>query len=111
MNKIIITGNPVDGFNYYGPFDEEELTLAYDSFDGDWWVASLKKLDDVCYVCNSDADYECAPLANNLPTDGIIGGQVEVVYGKPVCNKHLSFIIRKNMLIRNRHTGEHLFMN
>ena len=41
---IVVTGNPVDGFVFYGPWDNsdaavdgaEDMRLA-----GDWWIAPL----------------------------------------------------------------------
>lgn len=41
--KVIITGNPVDGFELIGPFDSEvdETTLDKYAEGGDWWVADL----------------------------------------------------------------------
>lgn len=39
-SKIIVTGNPVDGFEFYGPFavlDDDTCN----EFEGDWWVARL----------------------------------------------------------------------
>lgn len=43
--KIIVTGNPVEGFTYHGPFHElPEGWLA--GVEGDWWVAELKSLED-----------------------------------------------------------------
>lgn len=43
MSKIIITGNPVQGFQYFGPFGEltEEIT---DQLETDWWVTDLEEL-------------------------------------------------------------------
>jgi hypothetical protein len=42
---ILITGDPVDGFFYYGPFDTNDDAVAYadDEQHGmDWWVAELQ---------------------------------------------------------------------
>lgn len=45
MDKwIAITGNPVDGFSYYGPFENHEGAITFaekSNFDGDWWIALL----------------------------------------------------------------------
>lgn len=39
---IIISGNPVDGLNFFGPFDDIELAIewAAERFD-EWWSATL----------------------------------------------------------------------
>lgn len=41
---LVITGNPVDGFFYYGPFDNAGAAIewAERNQDGqDWWIAPL----------------------------------------------------------------------
>jgi hypothetical protein len=41
---ILIEGNPLDGYNFYGPFKDEAAAIAYagrDPEDTDWWVADL----------------------------------------------------------------------
>lgn len=45
MDKIIITGNPVNGFTYYGTFSsvDEATDWAGLNLGGDWWVAELNK--------------------------------------------------------------------
>lgn len=47
--KYIITfGNPVDGFNYCGPFDTADDAVQYaNTFDDDgpWWVVELTPPD------------------------------------------------------------------
>lgn len=47
MNKwIVITGNPVDGCNYIGPFDSREAAEDYIYHDSsDWWVVELQSPD------------------------------------------------------------------
>lgn len=41
---ILVTGNPVDGLSFYGPFDEiADETL--DKFEGDWWIADLNEIE------------------------------------------------------------------
>ena len=41
---ILITGDPVDGFEYFGPFKtgEEAIAAGEDHLDGDWWIAPLR---------------------------------------------------------------------
>lgn len=41
--KIIITGNPVDGFLFHGPFVDPERASTYllDFIGADWWIADL----------------------------------------------------------------------
>jgi hypothetical protein len=40
---IIITGNPVQGFSYVGPFNDnnDAVEAAIDILEADWWVAEL----------------------------------------------------------------------
>jgi hypothetical protein len=41
---IVITGNPVDGFNHFGPFDGPEDASAWaevQRFDWEYWVTEL----------------------------------------------------------------------
>jgi hypothetical protein len=41
---IVITGNPLDGFNHYGPFNtlDEALRWGEDYYaGGDWWITKL----------------------------------------------------------------------
>ena len=44
--SIIVTGNPVDGFEFYGPFKSITEAAEHANTDGlfddhDWWVADL----------------------------------------------------------------------
>lgn len=44
MSVIVITGNPVSGLNFYGPFDTANEAVEYghrNDEGGDWWVAPL----------------------------------------------------------------------
>lgn len=44
MAAIVIIGNPVQGFNYHGPFDTVEEAAEWgndNSEGGDWWVTDL----------------------------------------------------------------------
>lgn len=46
MKYIIITGNPVDGLGFVGPFKTAEEANRYADLSftaGDWWVVSLDK--------------------------------------------------------------------
>lgn len=46
MTHILITGNPVDGFDYTGPFDTASDAADYANTHDimpDWWVAPLAK--------------------------------------------------------------------
>lgn len=37
---IVLTGNPVEGFDIYGPFDDTETAVEWsmDNIESDWWV-------------------------------------------------------------------------
>jgi len=40
---IIVTGNPIDGLHFIGPFESAaEATDAAATFVGDWWIAPLE---------------------------------------------------------------------
>jgi hypothetical protein len=44
MDKyIVVVGDPVDGFEFYGPFntEPEAIEWAGENLNGDWWTASL----------------------------------------------------------------------
>jgi hypothetical protein len=44
MRNIVVTGNPVYGFYYYGPFDSVESASEWARTtlsSPDWWVAGL----------------------------------------------------------------------
>ena len=43
MNYIVIYGDPVDGFNFVGPFADRDEAVRYAEFDAgtDWWIAEL----------------------------------------------------------------------
>ena len=46
MSKfILVTGNPVDGLSFFGPFNdpEEAHEFAEGCGTGDWWVAMLEE--------------------------------------------------------------------
>ncbi len=53
MNKIVITGNPVDGYTYWGPFDQLNDSIA-NQFEGDWWVAELNYIDNATDIADRD---------------------------------------------------------
>ena len=40
---IFITGNPVDGFEYNGPFEcyDDAFKYGEENGDSDWWIAPL----------------------------------------------------------------------
>ena len=40
---MVITGNPVQGFDFFGPFDDPQQAVdwAADLIEADWWVAEL----------------------------------------------------------------------
>lgn len=62
---IVITGNPVDGFSYFGPYenaqdatdDAGEAVLALD-----WWVAPLLSVDEL-----NDPNGDAAELPDPTP--------------------------------------------
>ena len=46
---VVITGNPVDGLFFYGPFDSYDEATAYAerNHDGDdWWATKLQQPEE-----------------------------------------------------------------
>lgn len=44
-NWIVIIGNPLDGFDIYGPFLEQETALEFAELQNggrEWWITKLK---------------------------------------------------------------------
>ena len=43
MKYLIIIGNPVQGFDIFGPFDDvdQAITWGEDLVQGDWWLTEL----------------------------------------------------------------------
>ena len=48
MKYLIVFGNPIDGFNFRGPFDDHETARFYADivYDGDWWLAEITPPDE-----------------------------------------------------------------
>lgn len=46
---ILITGNPVDGFEYFGPFKtgKEAITYGEERLGNDWWIAPLRGKEEL----------------------------------------------------------------
>lgn len=45
---IIVTGDPIEGFTFVGPFDSEKDAAKHGNTDGnlkagDWWIAPLEE--------------------------------------------------------------------
>jgi hypothetical protein len=50
MICIVITGNPMSGFTYYGPFANRAVAHAWANDilgANDWWIAPLSDMDEV----------------------------------------------------------------
>jgi hypothetical protein len=46
MMHILIVGNPMDGFSYFGPFESVEDAIEYGEknfAEDEWWVSELNK--------------------------------------------------------------------
>ncbi len=44
MSYIVCYGNPIDGFDFVGPFESAEEAVEYgnsERFSTNWWVAKL----------------------------------------------------------------------
>lgn len=42
--RLVVTGNPVDGLFFYGPFDDSDQATSWaerNHPDDDWWLAPL----------------------------------------------------------------------
>jgi hypothetical protein len=48
MKYLLVYGNPVDGFNFSGPFDSQQDAIDHgnssDMGDQPWWVSELSAL-------------------------------------------------------------------
>ena len=43
---MIITGNPIDGLTFFGPFADKDAALDWGAGSGgDWWLATLEAPD------------------------------------------------------------------
>jgi hypothetical protein len=51
MAELLITGNPWEGFEFYGPFETSEDAIAYAERKrldgGDWWVCEINPPEGV----------------------------------------------------------------
>jgi hypothetical protein len=62
--RVVITGNPVDGFEYYGPVPlsdpgeclDARTRLIEERGDGDWWLAPLRPLSALEPVDGDSSD-------------------------------------------------------
>lgn len=91
--KIIISGNPIDGMTYYGPFADDEIYLAIDDMmdrseiEGDWWVASLvpalskkkKYYVNATVLVESEDEFEARHALNNVVLDGEFQTEKQVI--------------------------------
>lgn len=51
VGQIVVTGNPIDGLAFYGPFLDDDGNAAGDwaaanLAGADWWIAPLYEADD-----------------------------------------------------------------
>ena len=68
MRYILIFGNPVDGFNYRGPFDTHEDAHNYgDPIIEEWWIAELTPPDYTCL----HTGLPCIPGCNHTECAGL----------------------------------------
>lgn len=46
-NTLLIVGNPVDGFQYIGPFADagDATSYAEEHCHADWWVAEMQSME------------------------------------------------------------------
>lgn len=45
QQAILITGNPIDGLTFVGPFDTRDEAIEFGQVNaegGDWWIANLE---------------------------------------------------------------------
>lgn len=42
---LLVTGNPVDGFSFVGPFDDHAKASEWADrrMDSDWWIVPIEK--------------------------------------------------------------------
>ena len=48
-SHIVGSGNPVNGFQFYGPFEGHEAALDWVdlNLDSDWWIVELENPEEV----------------------------------------------------------------
>lgn len=48
MRYVVVFGNPIDGFEFWGPFATSEAAMAYAQAeaDHDFWIATLNTAMD-----------------------------------------------------------------
>ena len=65
MKYLIVFGDPIDGFNFRGPFDDHETAHFYADIvcEGDWWLAELTPPDR-----NNTSRTTCAVWLNPMRT-------------------------------------------
>lgn len=77
MQYIVITGNPCDGFFFYGPFDTAEQANDWadrEQHGMDWWVGPLatpEVVDAIMTEAIPNACYAESPELNHAETGGI----------------------------------------
>ena len=70
MQFIIIYGNPIEGFNYRGPFDTYEVAIAYWLYhhdDGEYWITELNPPE---YPAEATDEERNAAEDENIARDG-----------------------------------------
>lgn len=50
MKTILVTGNPVDGFQFVGPFEDSDDAVRYaedeEHRDTEWWLGDLESPEE-----------------------------------------------------------------
>lgn len=74
MITIVVSGNPINGYKYDGPFDSEDEAIewAVDAIDNPyWWTAPMTRPEieilEACGQCGSYVICECDDKVIDMP--------------------------------------------
>lgn len=83
---LLISGNPVDGFTFVGPFDDPQEAIDHASdcnYEGDWWVGDMTPAVEDGLACRG---VRC--FCGNLATVLVDSDSIQYRDGQPVCDEH-----------------------
>lgn len=77
---LLITGNPVDGFTYYGPYNSSEAAAdAGEQTGADWWIIKPTEPKGDKVTAQHDDHDLYAGIDALLPDDGVIDNTYALV--------------------------------
>lgn len=88
---LVVKGSPVEGLEFYGPFQTEDDALSWAMVEwedqADWWPAELthpdKSFNDTPVVCdNCGTSMTCDECRANYPVVTVSGEELEAMLGR-----------------------------